>query len=142
MNFILEELAQEYSILVDGERQPARAFASSMGPTPAKPSNTVAPSQCPRRIWKSDSLTRSGMGRVVAERADLCIVTSDNPRTENPQRILEDIAQGMGSAPYRSIAGRQEAIFTALNEARRDDVVLIAGKGHEDYPAFNLLAAC
>ncbi len=76
---------------------------------------------------------RPQMAAISARFADLTILTSDNPRTENPQRILEDIAQGMGSAPYRSIAGRQEAIFTALNEARRDDVVLIAGKGHEDY---------
>ncbi|MBL8514179.1 MAG: UDP-N-acetylmuramoyl-L-alanyl-D-glutamate--2,6-diaminopimelate ligase [Betaproteobacteria bacterium] len=76
---------------------------------------------------------RPQMGAISAKFADLTILTSDNPRTENAQRILEDIEQGMGDAPYRSIVGRQEAIFTALNEARRDDVVLIAGKGHEDY---------
>jgi UDP-N-acetylmuramoyl-L-alanyl-D-glutamate--2,6-diaminopimelate ligase len=76
---------------------------------------------------------RPQMGAISAKFADLTILTSDNPRTENAQRILEDIEQGMGGAPYRSIVGRQEAIFTALNEARRDDVVLIAGKGHEDY---------
>lgn len=76
---------------------------------------------------------RPQMGAISAKFADLTILTSDNPRTENAQRILEDIEQGMGAAPYRSIVGRQEAIFTALNEAQRDDVVLIAGKGHEDY---------
>jgi UDP-N-acetylmuramoyl-L-alanyl-D-glutamate--2,6-diaminopimelate ligase len=73
------------------------------------------------------------MGSISARYADLSIVTSDNPRTENPQRIIEDIEAGMKGARSRSIADRHQAIFEALNDARTGDIVVIAGKGHEDY---------
>ena len=76
---------------------------------------------------------RSQMGAISARYADLSIVTSDNPRTENPQGIITDIETGMKGAAYRSIADRQQAIFEALNDARTGDIVVIAGKGHEDY---------
>jgi UDP-N-acetylmuramoyl-L-alanyl-D-glutamate--2,6-diaminopimelate ligase len=76
---------------------------------------------------------RAQMGAIAARFADFSFLTSDNPRTEDPQRILEDIEAGMGGKPYRTIVGRQEALFAALDAARADDVVLIAGKGHEDY---------
>jgi UDP-N-acetylmuramoyl-L-alanyl-D-glutamate--2,6-diaminopimelate ligase len=76
---------------------------------------------------------RPEMGRVAAANADLCIVTSDNPRTENPERILDDIEAGMGGAPRLRISDRREAIRRALREAAHDDVVVLAGKGHETY---------
>ena len=76
---------------------------------------------------------RPQMGGISARYADLSIVTSDNPRTEKPQRIIEDIEAGMKGASFKSIADRQQAIFEALNEARTGDIVVIAGKGHEDY---------
>ncbi len=73
------------------------------------------------------------MGRIAAEGSDLAIVTSDNPRTEDPDAIIDDVEQGMGSAPHRRIADRLAAIHTALDEARPGDTVLLAGKGHETY---------
>ena len=73
------------------------------------------------------------MGGISACYADLSIITSDNPRTENAQRIIEDIAAGMKGATFKSISDRHQAIFEALNEARTGDIVVIAGKGHEDY---------
>jgi UDP-N-acetylmuramoyl-L-alanyl-D-glutamate--2,6-diaminopimelate ligase len=76
---------------------------------------------------------RPEMGRIAAEGADLAIVTSDNPRTEDPETILDGIESGMGSAPRLRISDRREAIRTALTEGRMDDLVLLAGKGHEDY---------
>ncbi len=76
---------------------------------------------------------RPQMGAISARYADLTIITSDNPRTEDPQRIIGDIEAGMGTAPYRAIADRQQGIYEALNEARPGDIVVIAGKGHEDY---------
>ncbi len=73
------------------------------------------------------------MGRIAAERADLAIVTSDNPRTENPDGIIDDVERGMGGAPRLRITDRLEAIRRALNEAGPDDTILLAGKGHETY---------
>jgi UDP-N-acetylmuramoyl-L-alanyl-D-glutamate--2,6-diaminopimelate ligase len=76
---------------------------------------------------------RPEMGRIAAEHADLAVVTSDNPRTEDPERIIDQIEAGMGAAPRRRISDRREAIRFALEQAGEDDVVLLAGKGHETY---------
>ena len=73
------------------------------------------------------------MGRIAAELSDLAIVTSDNPRTENPDSIIDDIEQGMGGLPHRRITDRLAAIHAALEEGRAGDTVLLAGKGHETY---------
>lgn len=80
-----------------------------------------------------DAGKRPEMGGIAARLADLAIVTSDNPRTEDPERILDGIESGMGSAPRLRISDRREAIRTALTEGRMDDLVLLAGKGHETY---------
>jgi UDP-N-acetylmuramoyl-L-alanyl-D-glutamate--2,6-diaminopimelate ligase len=83
-----------------------------------------------------DKGKRPKMGRVVSELADMAIVTSDNPRSEDPMAIIRDITGGMKGARYRVIPDRQAAIAKALSRARAagaGSVVLIAGKGHEDY---------
>lgn len=76
---------------------------------------------------------RPEMGRVVSRLADLAIVTSDNPRTEDPDRIIDDILLGIEGARYQRIKDRRAAIGRALELARPGDVVLLAGKGHERY---------
>jgi len=76
---------------------------------------------------------RSRMGEVVSRLADLSFVTSDNPRTENPDLIIDDVVAGMGEVPYQRFADRREAIAAALAEARPGDLLLLAGKGHESY---------
>lgn len=73
------------------------------------------------------------MGRIAGELSDLAIATSDNPRTEDPNAIIDDIEQGMGGIPHLRIPDRLAAIHTALAEARPGDTVLLAGKGHETY---------
>jgi UDP-N-acetylmuramoyl-L-alanyl-D-glutamate--2,6-diaminopimelate ligase len=73
------------------------------------------------------------MGQLAAELADLPVVTSDNPRTENPEVIIDDVERGMGSVPRIRIADRRGAIAVALAEACAGDTVLLAGKGHETY---------
>ncbi len=83
-----------------------------------------------------DRTKRPQMGAIAAELSDWAIVTSDNPRTENPAQILEDIVTGMGDKAARSptvIGDRAAAIRTAIAEAEPGDTVLLAGKGHEDY---------
>ncbi len=83
-----------------------------------------------------DSSKRAPMGEAAASLSDVVILTSDNPRTEDPEKILADVEKGMTSAeakPYEKIADRRTAIRRAVAEARTGDLVLIAGKGHEDY---------
>lgn len=82
-----------------------------------------------------DRTKRPKMGAIAAKLADIAIVTSDNPRTENPERILEDILAGMAGAGEKTIVvcDRAQAIRTAILEAQPGDGVLLAGKGHEDY---------
>ncbi|MGY2802837.1 UDP-N-acetylmuramoyl-L-alanyl-D-glutamate--2,6-diaminopimelate ligase [Thermostichus sp. MS-CIW-37] len=76
---------------------------------------------------------RPQMGRIAATWADQVIVTSDNPRTEDPQQILRDILAGIPGSPRAVEVDRRQAIRLAILEARPGDTVVIAGKGHEDY---------
>jgi len=82
-----------------------------------------------------DRSKRAPMGEAAGSLSDVVILTSDNPRTEDPEQILADAAEGIEKTgrPYRKIADRREAIFEAIGQASPGDLVLIAGKGHEDY---------
>ena len=82
-----------------------------------------------------DRTKRPKMGKIAAELSDFCVVTSDNPRSENPSAIIEDILEGMKgvSTPYTVVENRKEAIRWALEHAEKDDIILLAGKGHETY---------
>jgi UDP-N-acetylmuramoyl-L-alanyl-D-glutamate--2,6-diaminopimelate ligase len=81
-----------------------------------------------------DRTKRPLMGKIAAELADLVVVTSDNPRTENPAEILKDVVAGITRTEgVEVIADRAEAIAHAISIAQAGDGVLIAGKGHEDY---------
>jgi len=75
------------------------------------------------------------MGEAAASLSDVVILTSDNPRTEDPEKILADAEVGIQKTgkSYRKIADRRDAIHQAISQASRGDLVLIAGKGHEDY---------
>lgn len=81
-----------------------------------------------------DRTKRPQMGKIAAELADLAVVTSDNPRTEDPEKILQDILAGIdGDRQVLVISDRAAAIRAAIIQAQPGDGVLIAGKGHEDY---------
>jgi len=80
-----------------------------------------------------DKGKRPLMGEIAARLADEVVLTSDNPRSENPQRILDDIERGVGDVPHKRIADRRVAIEQAILGASDDDVIVIAGKGHETY---------
>ena len=73
------------------------------------------------------------MGKAVAGNSDIVIVTSDNPRTEDPLSIINDILPGLEGSKYQVVADRHQAIFQAVAQAQKGDLVMIAGKGHEDY---------
>jgi UDP-N-acetylmuramoyl-L-alanyl-D-glutamate--2,6-diaminopimelate ligase len=80
-----------------------------------------------------DKGKRPIMGRIAAEGSDVAVVTSDNPRREDPAAIIDEIEQGMGDVPHRRIVDRLEAIHTTLRQAQAGDTILLAGKGHETY---------
>ncbi|MDR1066455.1 MAG: UDP-N-acetylmuramoyl-L-alanyl-D-glutamate--2,6-diaminopimelate ligase [Clostridiales bacterium] len=85
-----------------------------------------------------DRKKRPLMGGIAGKLSDYCFITSDNPRSENPKSILDEIETGIlpTDCAYEKIADRREAIFTAVTAARPGDSVVIAGKGHENYQIF------
>lgn len=76
---------------------------------------------------------RAPMGEIAVRLADVAVATSDNPRTEAPERILDEVEAGMSAKPHHRVTDRREAIGLALSLARAGDTVLLAGKGHETY---------
>ena len=75
------------------------------------------------------------MGEVSGRLADLTVITSDNPRFEEPQAIIDDIKTGIGKTDgkYIEICDRKEAIAYAIDNGQPGDIIVLAGKGHEDY---------
>ena len=82
-----------------------------------------------------DRTKRAAMGEIVSRLSDLAILTSDNPRTEDEGQIIDDTRPGLlqHKTPYKIIPDRYEAVKWALGQAGKDDILLLAGKGHEDY---------
>ena len=82
-----------------------------------------------------DRTKRPKMGKISSELADYMIITSDNPRTEEPEAIINDILEGVKGTetPYTVITDRREAIKYAIEHAQKDDIIILAGKGHETY---------
>ncbi|SHH57190.1 UDP-N-acetylmuramoylalanyl-D-glutamate--2,6-diaminopimelate ligase [Caloranaerobacter azorensis DSM 13643] len=82
-----------------------------------------------------DKTKRPKMGEIASHYCDICIITTDNPRTENPKEIVKDILRGIDDENCECviIEDRKEAIRYALEIAKKDDVILLAGKGHETY---------
>lgn len=82
-----------------------------------------------------DKTKRPIMGEIAGKYSDYCIITSDNPRTEVPETIIQEVEAGMlkTSCAYVKVTDRKEGILTALKMAQPGDLVLVAGKGHEDY---------
>jgi len=87
-----------------------------------------------------DKTKRPTMGKFSAEYSDKVILTSDNPRSENPETIITEMREGVSAENLRkvlAITDRKEAIRTAIMLAKKDDIILVAGKGHEDYQEIN-----
>ena len=85
-----------------------------------------------------DKTKRPIMGEIAGKYSDYCIITSDNPRTENPSAILDDVEVGMKKTDceYIKLVDRREAICHAVEYSKKEDVIIIAGKGHENYQIF------
>ncbi|KHD38273.1 UDP-N-acetylmuramoylalanyl-D-glutamate--2,6-diaminopimelate ligase [Clostridium acetobutylicum] len=80
-----------------------------------------------------DKTKRPIMGEIGSKLSDIAVITSDNPRSENPEEIIKDIVQGIKTDNYVIVENRKEAIKKAMLMAKKDDVIVLAGKGHEDY---------
>ncbi|MCX5804707.1 MAG: UDP-N-acetylmuramoyl-L-alanyl-D-glutamate--2,6-diaminopimelate ligase [Proteobacteria bacterium] len=80
-----------------------------------------------------DREKRPVMGNIASQLADYTIITSDNPRSESPMKIIEDVKKGFIGNTCRIVENRKDAIFEGIKIIRQDDILLIAGKGHEDY---------
>jgi UDP-N-acetylmuramoyl-L-alanyl-D-glutamate--2,6-diaminopimelate ligase len=133
MEVVKSDARNKPTVLVDYAHTPD-ALAKALG---------AAREHCAGVLWcvfgcggDRDSGKRPVMGTVADELADQIIVTDDNPRSEDPQAITAGILSGIKHRRARVIHDRREAIATALKEAQAIDVVLIAGKGHEDYQIY------
>ena len=75
------------------------------------------------------------MGEIAGRMSQYCVITSDNPRTEDPEAIIDEVEMGLKptGCEYERIVDRREAIAKAIAMAKPEDVVMVAGKGHEDY---------
>jgi UDP-N-acetylmuramyl-tripeptide synthetase len=83
-----------------------------------------------------DKLKRPKMGRIATSLSDFAIVTSDNPRSEDPRSIARDIIKGIGNKRFALQLDRAKAIRKAIAMARAGDIIVLAGKGHENYQIF------
>jgi len=126
-------------VSVAGVEGPAVYVDYSHTPASLEAALRALRAHCHGKLWcvfgcggDRDRGKRSMMGRVAARLGDHPIVTSDNPRTEDPQQIIADILEGMGEGAV-AIVDRADAIGLAIASAGVADTVLIAGKGHEDY---------
>ena len=86
-----------------------------------------------------DKTKRPMMGEIAGRLSDFCVITSDNPRTEEPNSIIDAIEKGMQKTccDYIKMENRYEAIRYVLENAQKDDIIILAGKGHETYQEIN-----
>jgi UDP-N-acetylmuramoyl-L-alanyl-D-glutamate--2,6-diaminopimelate ligase len=122
----------DYTIIIDYAHTPDALENVLKSMKKVAPARVVALFGCG---GDRDRTKRSIMGRIAAENADYVIVTSDNPRTEEPEAIIADIVEGLKGTktPHKVITSRPEAIAWAIEKHRPDDLIVLAGKGHEDY---------
>lgn len=122
----------DYSIVIDYSHKPGALETVLKTLRPVTKGRLVCLFGCG---GDRDKLKRPIMGAIAADNADFVIVTSDNPRTEEPEEIIREITAGMKNkhTPKKVITDRVEAIQWAIDNARPGDVILLAGKGHEDY---------
>ena len=128
----LERVMEEarYSVFVDYAHTPDALVNVLQTVRGLKPRRLITVFGCG---GDRDRTKRPLMARAAEEHSDICILTSDNPRTEDPAAILADARKGFVRKSFAEILDRREAINAAIENAREGDIIVIAGKGHEDY---------
>jgi UDP-N-acetylmuramoyl-L-alanyl-D-glutamate--2,6-diaminopimelate ligase len=130
------DTGQDFSVIVDYAHSPDGLENVLRAGRALKPARLIVVFGCG---GDRDRGKRPIMGRLAAELADYCIVTSDNPRSEDPLSILDQIVAGIPAGTQAVVereVDRRMAIQRAVTAARPGDLVIIAGKGHEDYQIF------
>ena len=122
----------DYSIIIDYSHKPGALETVLQTLRPVVKGRLVCLFGCG---GDRDKVKRPIMGAIAADNSDFVIVSGDNPRTEEPEEIIREIVAGMKNkrTPKKVICDREEAIHWAIDNARPGDVILLAGKGHEDY---------
>jgi UDP-N-acetylmuramoyl-L-alanyl-D-glutamate--2,6-diaminopimelate ligase len=128
--FEMIDQGQDFSVMVDYAHTPEELARLLAAVRELGPARIITVFGCG---GDRDRTKRPLMGRAVAGNSDLVVVTSDNPRTEDPASIIDDILPGLAGSEYLLLPERREAIRRAVELARPGDMVVIAGKGHEDY---------
>ncbi|MDG1820071.1 MAG: UDP-N-acetylmuramoyl-L-alanyl-D-glutamate--2,6-diaminopimelate ligase [Porticoccaceae bacterium] len=125
--------------LVDASARPAVVIDYAHTPDALEKALLALRNHCQGKLWvvfgcggDRDIGKRAEMGKVADHRADKIVVTSDNPRGESPEKIIDQVLLGI-KRDVSVVVDRRDAIRTAIKDAQSNDVVLIAGKGHEDY---------
>jgi UDP-N-acetylmuramoyl-L-alanyl-D-glutamate--2,6-diaminopimelate ligase len=126
----LEVLRDEPTVLRDYAHTPDALVRALDAVRPFTPERLIVVFGCG---GDRDRGKRPEMGAIAEAKSDYAIVTSDNPRTEDPEAILDDIEKGMTSKTHERIEDRRAAIERALEIATPRDVIILAGKGHETY---------
>lgn len=124
---------QDFAVLVDYAHTPDALENVLRAARELEPSKLICVFGCG---GDRDRTKRPQMGKIASDLADVVIVTSDNPRSERPEDIVADITAGMAGAQYEVEVDREHAIHKAIAQAAGGDIVIIAGKGHEDYQEF------
>ncbi|HAD82405.1 MAG: UDP-N-acetylmuramoyl-L-alanyl-D-glutamate--2,6-diaminopimelate ligase [Candidatus Edwardsbacteria bacterium RIFOXYD12_FULL_50_11] len=123
-------LGQDFSVIVDYAHTPQELEHLLNAARELNPRRIITVFGCGGDRDRSKRLL---MGRAVARNSDIVVLTSDNPRTEDPGQIINDILPGLSGREYILFPDRKEAICKSIELARKGDMVIIAGKGHEDY---------
>lgn len=125
--------SQNYNVIVDYAHSPDSLENVLKSICQFKKGNLITVFGCG---GDRDKSKRSVMGKIASQFSDYCIITSDNPRTESPMQIINEIEKGIVDCKYEKIEDRYDAIKRAIEIANKNDIVLIAGKGHENYQIF------
>lgn len=130
--FELIDEGQDYTVIVDYAHTPDGLLNVLSAAKELKPSHLISVFGCG---GNRDKGKRPIMGRIAAKHSDFVVITSDNPRYEEPLEIIKEIEAGAKelTGEYMIEENRREAIKAALKRAKKGDIVVIAGKGHEDY---------
>lgn len=127
----LEQVFDGFDVLIDFAHTPGALEAALSALRPTVPGKLIV---VVGAGGDRDRAKRAAMGEVAGRLADVVVLTSDNPRTEDPEAIIDDVAEGLSGADFYRITDRRDAIRKALILAEsREDTVLLAGKGHETY---------